>query len=170
MNPPLLSMTLPPSPDRLQQTQPKRLSNNDSEMIARLMSENKALQEKLNAISSKENTAPPPLLPEQPGPHFYPENGRDELSRAVGDSQLGPAQQGYPRYYPEHLDRDVNNFRHCGPYPAQFAFDPLEARLREERMSAVLYQRERELRRERENRDIELESYFIRYGYPHNSK
>ena len=166
MNPPLLSMTLPPSPDRLQQTQRTRSSNNDSEMIARLMGENKALQEKLNAIISKENTAPPsPLLPVQPGPRFHPENGRDELSRAVGNPQ-----QGYPRYYPEHLDRDVNNIRHCGPYPAQFAFDPLEARLREERMSAVLYQRERELQREREQRDQELQLYFIRYGYPHNSK
>ena len=151
-------------------------------MIARLMSENKALQEKLNAISSKENTAPPPLLPEQPGPHFYPENGRDELSRAVGDSQLGPAQQGYPRYYPEHLDRHNGfcgytafaNARHMGnserPILHYGPYDPLEARLREERMSAVLYQRERELRRERENRDIELESYYIRYGYPHYSK
>ena len=57
-------------------------------MIARLISENKALYEKLSALSVKKNAAPSA----QPVPRFHPGNGREvELVRS----------EGYPRFNAE---------------------------------------------------------------------
>ena len=51
--PPAAAMTrIPLSPVRQQQTQPAKSSNNEADMIARLISENKSLHEKLSTLTS----------------------------------------------------------------------------------------------------------------------
>ena len=194
MAPPPAAMTrIPLSPVRQQQTQPAKSSNNDADMIARLISENKSLHEKLSTLTAKENTAPPPQL----GPRYHPGNGgEEELVRSEGyqrfnPEQPGPVQQGYPRYFPEQLDPDIRhagNSGFCGypsfgrslgypvnaersvspygPFSDHISHGSLEARLREERLSAALYQMERES----QQRERELRAYYFRYGYPHNNK
>ena len=178
------------TPVRQQQTQPAKSSNNDADMIARLISENKSLHEKLSALTAKENTAPSA----QPGPRFHPGNDREEeLVRSEGypqknPGQYGPVQQGYPRYFPEQLDPDIRHARNSGfcgyasfgrslgypvnaersvspygPYSDHFSHSSLEARL----LEAVLYQSERS---ESQQRERELRAFYIRYGYPHNNK
>jgi len=164
-SPPPPIMRIPFSRSSDQQTQPTKSSTNDSEMIARLIRENKLLQEKLCAISSKENIAPP-VPPAQPGPRSYPE----EHIRA----------DWYPRYPEQHGP----NFRQggsCGfaafgpslgypmnaeqsvfpswPQSAQISHGSIEAIRPEERMSAALYQSQQQ-----------LQQFHILYGYPHGCK
>ena len=193
MAPPPAAMTrIPLSPGQRQQTQPAKSSNNDADMIARLISENKSLHEKLSTLTAKENTAPPPQL----GPRYHPGNGgEEELVRSEGyqrfnPEQPGPVQQGYPRYFPEQLHPGIRQAGHSGfcgyesfgralgypvnaersvspygPYSDHFSHSSLEARLREERLSAALYQSELES----QQRERELRAFYIRYGYPHNN-
>ena len=64
--------------------------------------------------------------------------------------------------YPVTAERPVSPYR---PYSDHFSHSSLEARLREERLSAALYQSELES----QQRERELRAFYIRYGYPHNS-
>ena len=94
-SPPPPIMRIPFSRSSDQQTQPTKSSNNDSEMIARLIRENKLLQEKLSAISSKENIAPP-VPPAQPGPRYPEQHGPNfRQGGSCGYAAFGPS-LGYP--------------------------------------------------------------------------
>ena len=120
-------------------------------MIARLIRENKLLQEKLSAISSKENIAPP-VPPAQPGPRYPEQHGPNfRQGGSCGFAAFSPS-LGYP------MNAEQSVFP-SWPQSAQISHGSIEAIRREERLSAALYQSQQQ-----------LQQFHILYGYPHGGK
>jgi hypothetical protein len=135
--------------------QAKKTSSDLSEMIATLIRENKLMQEKLDAINSKENTSPNDNR-DIPSKRSVPEKNNVPDDRSASDDRHVPDGR-------TALDnRSVHDFRHA----VQNSNMSVDAIRREERLAAALYKREQQL----QQKDLQLEHYHILYGYPFSGK
>ena len=143
--------------------QAEKTSSDLSEMIATLIRENKLMQEKLDAINSKENTSPNDNR-DIPSKRSVPEKNNVPDDRSASDDRHVPDGR-------TALDnRSVHDFRHA-VQNSNMSVDAIrreerDAIRREERLAAVLYQREQQL----QQKDLQLQHYHILYGYPFSGK